>query len=101
MSSENEGFTPDTEDTPTPRKVKARKPVYRVRRMTETGEDPQVVKYDTLPEARGYVVTNHPRGREVYVEYPDRHQEHYSADLALQGHESGGWQELSDEEVDA
>lgn len=90
----------EVEMAPAPRKVRARKPVYRVRRITETGEDPQVKKYDTQAEARRYVTLNHPRGREVYVEHPDGHQEHYSADLALQGHDNGGWQELTDEEVD-
>jgi hypothetical protein len=91
----------ETEPTLTPRKVKARKPVFRVRRLTETGDDPAVgPKYDTLAQARRYVVLNHPRGREVYVEHPDGHQEHYSADLALQGEESGGWTELSEDEVE-
>lgn len=90
----------ETEEVPAPRKVRARKPVYRVRRITETGEDPQVDKFDTETLAKRYVETNHPRGREVYVEGPDGHQEHYSADLAAQGHETGGWQELTDEEVD-
>lgn len=88
------------EDTPRPRKVKARKPVYRVRKVTDTGEDPVVTKFDTLAEAHRYVEINHPRGREVYVEHPDGYSEHHSADLKQQGHDSGGWLELSEDETE-
>jgi hypothetical protein len=116
MSTEATGFAPDPgtqaewqplpvgdetpEAAPAPRKVRARKPVYRVRRLVETGEDPQITKFDTKAEARRYVETHHPRGREVYVEHPDGFTEHYSADLAHQGHDSGGWVELTDEETE-
>lgn len=102
MGSEDEGFVPEPEenDTPAPRKVKARKPVYRVRRVTETGEDPVITKFDTKAQARKYVETNHPRGREVYVEHPDGYTEHHSADLAFNGHDDGGWQEFSEDEME-
>jgi hypothetical protein len=102
MSSEDTGFADETavEEDPKPRKVRARKPVFRVRKVSETGEDPTVTKFDTKELARRYVETNHPRGREVYVEHPDGYAEHFSGDLANQGHESGGWQELTDEEVE-
>lgn len=105
MPVEAEGFAPETpeetDDTVlTPRIVKARKPVFRVRRVTLTGDDPQVAKFDTKELARHHVTVNYPRGREVYVEHPDGYQEHYSADLSNQGHESGGWQELSEDEVE-
>lgn len=103
MPAEEDGFPPENpeDENPPPRRVRARKPVYRVRRLTETGEDPTAAKFDTLAEARRHVETHHPRGREVYVEHPDGHQEHFSADLAYQGHDSGGWEELTDEEVEA
>ena len=105
MPVESEGFAPEpaeeVDDTPLqPRKVKARKPVYRVRKVTDTGDDPQITKFDTLGEAHRYVETNHPRGREVYVEHPDGYQEHFSADHKAQGHEQGGWFELSEDEVE-
>jgi hypothetical protein len=105
MSTETEGFNPESPEAddaaPAPRKVRARKPVYRVRRITDTGEDPQLFKFDEKAQAHRYVETNHPRGRAVYVEHPDGYQEHYSADLNSQGHDGGGWQEMTDEEVDA
>lgn len=99
MSPVNDGDV-TTEPEMTKRAVKPRKPVFRVRKITENGDDPQVTKFDTKEEARRYVVLNHPRGREVYVEHPEGYREHYSADHAFQGHPDGGWFELNDEEVE-
>jgi hypothetical protein len=49
--------------------------------------------------ARNYVETHHPRGREVVLQTSDGKVGHFSADLKAQGHEDGGWQEFSEDEV--
>jgi|SRR5215471_12042621 len=82
-----------------PRKAKA-VTKYRVRRVTEEGHDPVAFSHEDKRTAQRYVETNHPRGLEVYVQHPDGYREHYSADLAHQGHETGGWQELTDEDFE-
>jgi hypothetical protein len=87
------------EEEVTPRKVKA-PTKYRVRRVTEEGNDPVVFAHEDKGVARQYVKTNHPRGLEVYVQHPDGYREHYSADQEFQGSDNGGWNELTDEDVE-
>lgn len=81
-----------------PRRVRRRKTDYTVRLLTESGADPVQFSHEDKGVARHYVETHHPRGREVYVEYPDGYREHFSADHKFQGHSDGGWFPLEDEE---
>lgn len=99
MPVTKEPTTRSDEDTPAPRKVKAQTK-YKVRRVTEEGNDPVIFSHEDKETARRHVVTNHPRGLEVYLQHPDGYREHFSADLSHQGHESGGWQELTDEDFE-
>jgi hypothetical protein len=82
-------------------KVPPRKPKPKqwiIRKNFPDALHPAVVKHPTEKAARDHIVRNHPRGREVFLEHPDGHREHYSADLALQGDEP--WQEFTDEDDD-
>lgn len=82
-----------------PRKAKATTR-YRVRRVTPEGMDPVVFSHEDKNVAKRYVTDNHPRGLEVYLQHPDGYREHFSDDLNYQGHEGGGWQELTDEDFE-
>lgn len=97
--TETEGFAPESGDTELkPRPVRRSRTHYVVRRMTESGADPKVFSHEDKGVARRYVETNHPRGREVYLEHPDGYQEHFSADHKYQGSDTDGWFPLEDDE---
>jgi hypothetical protein len=66
---------------------------------SETGMGKTIFEHEDDAVARRYVETHHPRGREVVLQTSDGKVGHYSADLKAQGHDDGGWQEFSDEEV--
>lgn len=79
--------------------VKPKKPPeWRIHRNFPDALHPTAAKFPTEAAARAHIVRNHPRGREVFLEHPDGHKEHYSADLAIQGDEP--WQEFIDEDED-
>jgi hypothetical protein len=59
-----------------------------------THPDAEVAEY----QARQYIKTNHPRGREVFLHLPDGTMEHYSADLEAQDGPGKGWIEYSEDE---
>jgi hypothetical protein len=92
-------MTDTTTEQASPRKVKP-STKYRVRRVTPDGTDPVVFSHEDQGVARRYVEDNHPRGLEVYVQHPDGFREHYSADQEFQGSDNGGWNELTDEDVE-
>lgn len=75
-----------------PRPVK-----FRVRKYV-AGLDTHPVLFSSENEnaARRYITTNHPRGKEVYLEAPDGEKTHYSADLTHQGDD--GWLEYTDDD---
>jgi hypothetical protein len=60
---------------------------------SESGLGKTVFESDDEAQVRNYVVTHHPRGVEVVVQTANGDVQHYSADLAVQGHESEGWQD--------
>lgn len=102
--TEETGFPEPDSDVAVMRPKRPRKAEYRVRRNDPTRDDyPVVAKFEGdatgLNQARNYVKTNHPRGREVFIEHPDGMREHYSADHAHQGL-SDGWISFDEDEED-
>jgi len=96
MADESTGFVEEEAELK-PRPVRKSRTHYVVRRMTESGNDPKVFSHEDKGVARRFVETNHPRGREVYVEGPDGYREHFSADHQYQG-SGDGWLPLEDDE---
>lgn len=66
---------------------------------SETGMGKTIFETDDESQARRYIETRHPRGREVVLQTADGKVGHFSADLKAQGHDSEGWQDFSDDEV--
>lgn len=75
-----------------------KKPVkFKVRKVV-AGMDTHPVIYtsDNQTLAENYITTNHPRGKEVYLETPDGAKKHYSADHDFQG--TDAWNDYTDDE---
>lgn len=86
----------DVEEAPV-RRPRPRSNKYRVKAYNPEMEvDKTIFSHEDQGAARRYVMTHHPRGREVYVEHPGGYKEHYSADLDHQGSEP--WQEFTEED---
>lgn len=84
--------TPAARTRPKPTKFKVRKVVQGMdtHPVLLSHENPNVVKR--------YITTNHPRGKEVYLEAPDGTRTHYSADHDHQGDDP--WLPYEDEDED-
>jgi hypothetical protein len=90
--------TPDP-GTKTPVRARPKPARFRVRKNVQ-GMDTHPVLFsdESRALAERYIKTNHPRGREVYLEHPDGTRQHYSADHDHQG--TDAWFDWEDDEED-
>lgn len=78
--------------------VKPKTTKFKVFSATAPEGTPAIFSSESEGVARNYIRTNHPRGREVYLQLPDGSREHYSADTGHQGDDP--WVEFSPDEVE-
>lgn len=86
--------------TPTrPARVRPKPTKFKVKKFVQGMDNhPTLYADENRILAERYIKTNHPRGREVYLEHPDGTRQHYSADHESQG--TDHWLDWEDDDED-